>query len=90
MQQSGQKASAIVQDLLTLARRGVASSEIVSLNDVVREYLKSPECGKLIKFHPHVQIKENLQEGLFNIRASSIHMQCQTAGVFIFLPLISI
>ena len=45
--QSGKKAAEIVQDLLTLARRGVSASEIVNLNDVISEYLISPELNKL-------------------------------------------
>ena len=43
IQESGKKAAAIVQDLLTLARREVSTSEIVNLNDVISEYLISPE-----------------------------------------------
>jgi signal transduction histidine kinase len=37
--ESGRKAAAIVQELLTLARRGVAVSEVVNLNDLISEYL---------------------------------------------------
>jgi len=33
MRQSGQKAAVIVQDLLTLARRGVSVTEVINLND---------------------------------------------------------
>ncbi|GAG03215.1 unnamed protein product, partial [marine sediment metagenome] len=40
IQKSGEKAAAIVQDLLTLARRGVAVTEVVSLNDIISDYLK--------------------------------------------------
>ena len=43
MQSSGQKAADIVQDLLTLARRGVITSDVLNLNDIVKEYLVSPE-----------------------------------------------
>jgi PAS domain S-box-containing protein len=46
IQESGKKAAAIVQDLLTLARRGVSVSEIVNLNDVIDEYLVSPTPSK--------------------------------------------
>jgi len=37
IRQSGRKAAAIVEDLLTLARRGVAANDIVCLNQVVSE-----------------------------------------------------
>ncbi len=43
MQQSGRKAAAIVQDLLTLARREVASFETLDLNRLVEEFIASPE-----------------------------------------------
>lgn len=42
IQKSGEKATAIVQDLLTLARRGVSVTELVNLNQIISEYLKSP------------------------------------------------
>ena len=47
IQNSGQKAAAIVQDLLTLARRGVTITEVVNWNQIIRDYLKSPEQEKL-------------------------------------------
>ena len=74
IQNSGQKAAAIVQDLLTLARRGVATMEVVELNEIISEYLKSPECEKLRSFHPHVQIKPDLRGDLLNISGSRVHL----------------
>jgi PAS domain S-box-containing protein len=42
MQDSGKRAAAIVQDLLTLSRRGVTSTNLLNLNgDIVRDYLAS-------------------------------------------------
>ncbi|HHO76021.1 MAG TPA: hypothetical protein ENN05_06285 [Deltaproteobacteria bacterium] len=42
-------------DLLTLSRRGVTISEIVNLNNVVEEYLKSPEYMTLRSLHDKVE-----------------------------------
>ncbi|MGD8389321.1 MAG: histidine kinase N-terminal 7TM domain-containing protein, partial [Desulfobacteraceae bacterium] len=39
IRKTGEKAAAIVQDLLTLARRGVYAEEVILLNDVVSSYL---------------------------------------------------
>jgi PAS domain S-box-containing protein len=64
---SGMKAAAIVQDLLTLARRDVAVKEIANLNDVIKDYLKSPEYDKMISFHPGVDLKFDCDQNLFNI-----------------------
>jgi len=67
IKESGMKAAAIVQDLLTLARRDVAVKEIVNLNDVIHDYLKSPEYEKMIAFHPGVELKFECEPALFNI-----------------------
>ena len=53
---SGKKAAAIVQDLLTLARRGVKVSEQVDLRQLIGDYLISPEHRELERNHPGVQI----------------------------------
>jgi PAS domain S-box-containing protein len=74
IQNSGKKAAAIVQDLLTLARRGVATMEVVDLNEIITEYLESPECEKLRSFHPHVAIEPDLKGDLLNISGSRVHL----------------
>ena len=74
IKKSGEKAATIVQDLLTLARRGVSTMEVVNLNDIISEYLKSPEHEKLKIFHPDVRLKTNLEEGLLNILGSPVHL----------------
>jgi PAS domain S-box-containing protein len=74
IQKSGQKAAAIVQDLLTLARRGVPVKEVVNLNQIISEYLTSPEFEKLKEFHPHVTFRTDLSEGLSNMKGSPIHL----------------
>jgi PAS domain S-box-containing protein len=71
---SGQKAAAIVQDLLTLARRGVANTEVVNLNSIVSDYLASPVCEKLKSLHPDVDIEVYLDKDLLNIMASPIQL----------------
>lgn len=72
--QSGIKASAIVQDLLTLARRGVANVEVVNLNKIIRDYLSSPEFKKLKFHHPDVKEETNLDSDLLNIKGSPVHL----------------
>ena len=71
---SGEKAAAIVQDLLTLARRGVAISTVVNLNSIIEDYFKSPEFLKLQSFHPNVEYKIDLSGDLKNIMGSAIHL----------------
>ncbi len=74
IQKSGEKAAAIVQDLLTLARRCVTSTEVVNLNDIISEYLRSPVYEKLKSFHPDVLLKTDLKPGLLNILGSPVHL----------------
>lgn len=74
IQKSGQKAAEIVQDMLTLARRGVAITNIVNMNDIITEYLNSPEYAKLKSFHPDVVIETYLGSDLLNMKGSEIHL----------------
>ncbi len=75
IQRSGHRAADIVQDLLTLARRGVISTEVLNLNRMVSEYLNSPELKKLVSHHPTVQIETRLQGDLLNVACSAIHLK---------------
>ena len=74
MKDSGEKAAAIVQDLLTLARRGVAVTEVVSLNRIVSEYLTSFEFKKLKGDHPNVRFETVLAKDLLPITGSPVHL----------------
>ena len=64
----------LVQDLLTLARRGVRSTEVVNLNDVVSSYLQSSVHQKLKLHHPGVKIENNIEPDLLNIAGKSVHL----------------
>ncbi len=74
MEKSGKKAAAIVEDLLTLARRGVAVSEVSNLNDTVTDYLQSPEHEKLKSFHSGLQVATSLETDLLNVLGSPVHL----------------
>lgn len=74
IRKSGLKAANIVQDLLTLARRGVAVTQVVDLNRIIREYLQSPEFAKLASFHPTVRVDIDLASGLLPVKGSEVHL----------------
>jgi PAS domain S-box-containing protein len=74
IKESGEKAAAIVQDLLTLARRGVAITEVININHVIYEYMNSPEYEKLKSLHPDLSIATHLEDDLLNIKGSPIHL----------------
>ena len=71
---SGEKAAAMVQDLLTLARRGVADRSVVNLNAIVHDYLTSPPYEVLCQNHPHVKIESTLETALLNVLASPVQL----------------
>jgi len=70
MQESGQKAVAIVQDLLTVARGVAITKEPMNLNSVIERYLEAPEYKKLLQYHPTVTVKVDLDPNLLNITGS--------------------
>jgi signal transduction histidine kinase/ActR/RegA family two-component response regulator len=74
IQKSGEKAAIIVQDLLTLARRGAASFKLLDLNEIVQSYLNSPEHANLVLYHSKVDIRTHLAENLHAISGSTVHL----------------
>jgi len=73
--QSSERGAAIIQDLLTLARRGVAVSEVVNLNDLVSSLSRSPEHDKLKEHHPNITFRIDLRRELLNIKGSPVHLE---------------
>jgi len=75
IQESGQRAAAVVADLLTVAR-GVASVKVpADLNALVREHLDSPEHKKSHSFHETVVCTTDLDPQLPHIRCSPVHIK---------------
>ena len=72
---SGIKASDIVQDLLTLARRGVVQPVVLNLNTLIERYLASPEGISLRTAHPDISIDAQLAPDLLRIKGSQVHLQ---------------
>jgi signal transduction histidine kinase/ActR/RegA family two-component response regulator len=72
---AGERAAAVVADLLTVAR-GVASSKVIAnLNSLVIEFLDSPEFRQLYARYPQIQQHQDLAEGLPNIFCSPVHIK---------------
>ena len=68
------RAAAIVDDLLTMARRGVQTEKVFNLNSTITDYQKTPEYQKLLILHPHVQVETHLDSDLMNIQGSPVHL----------------
>ena len=75
IQKAGEKAAEIVQDLLTLARRGVMTKEVVDLNDIISDYLGSPECAKMMSYHKNIATTSSLDPYLLHLKGSPIHIR---------------
>ena len=74
IQKSGEKAANIVQDLLTLARRGVPVTEVVDLNILIREFQTAPEFEKLRLYHPNFKLHLDLDHNLMSTIGSPVHL----------------
>jgi two-component system cell cycle sensor histidine kinase/response regulator CckA len=72
---STQKGAAIIQDLLTLARRGVVVSQVVDINGIVSNLLVTIEFDKLKDYHPGVTFRKGLEKDLLNIKGSPVHLE---------------
>jgi len=73
--ESGHRAVSIVQDLLTIARGVATTKEPLNLNELINDYLKSPEFKKLEQYHPAVTIEANLDSTLLNVNGSHVHLR---------------
>ena len=74
IKRSGEKTAEVVQDLLTLARRGTVSMVVMNWNSVISDYVKSPEQEKIQSFHPNVRFEVLLESDLLPIKGSLVHL----------------
>ena len=73
--QSTEKGAAIIQDLLTLGRRGVTASEVVNLNSIVSGFFQTPVFEKIRDHHNGVTFGNACSRELLNIKGSPIHLE---------------
>jgi two-component system cell cycle sensor histidine kinase/response regulator CckA len=72
---SSVRAAAIVEDLLTLTRRGVRVMEVTKFNKIIGSLLATNEFDKLLSYHPNVIVKTELAKDLLNISGSPVHIE---------------
>jgi two-component system cell cycle sensor histidine kinase/response regulator CckA len=73
--QSTVSGAAIIQDLLTIARRSVTASDVINLNSVVSGFLKTPVFEKMKDYHPLVTFRTECDKNLLNIKGSPVHLE---------------
>jgi PAS domain S-box-containing protein len=71
---AARRAAVIVQDLLTLTRRGVTSRKVLNLNNIIIECQDFPEFANLLSYHPNIRVKSELEADLLNVSGSSVHL----------------
>ena len=72
---STQKAAALIEDFLTMARRGVMVSAVTNLNHNVTGFLHSPVFANIKAMNPGATISVELAEDIMNIKGSPIHLE---------------
>jgi CheY-like chemotaxis protein len=71
---SGENASAVVQDLLALSRKGVYANEILNLSALVEQCLDEPDVRSLFDRFPAIEVQISLDADLLNIKGSSVQI----------------
>jgi PAS domain S-box-containing protein len=74
IRESGEKAAEIVQDLLTLARRGVAARKITNIDHIAADFLKSPEYRTLVSQNDRISVDTRISPDTLNIAGSPLHL----------------
>ena len=75
IKKSGERAAVVVQDLLTLARRGLTGAMAIDMNQLIFEYINSPETGILESTHPNLTITFEPEERVLPINGSPVHLK---------------
>ncbi len=72
---SGNRAAAVVSDLLAVARGVAIAEEILNINSIIKEYIRSAEHNKLETTNPAITFKFQLDSNLLNTKCSSSHIK---------------
>ena len=72
---SGQRAAAVVTDLLTVARGAASIRETHEINSLIQEYLNSPEGLKLKSLYPDVTFSSSLTAVRSTVSCSPVHVK---------------
>jgi len=82
IKRAGERAAAMVQDLLTLARRGVALAIPVNVNSVINDFLSSPEYKSFHNQYEKINVTVKLEKDLANIMGTPFHISKVLMNLF--------
>jgi signal transduction histidine kinase len=74
IKESGEKAAAIVHDMLALARRSVTTLEVIDLQREIEAFLASNEMERLVLSHGEVAISTDFSAQMTTIAGSPVHL----------------
>lgn len=75
IEKAGKRAAAVVDDMLTIARNVASVKEVVNLNDLIVEFLSSPEWHRVVEIYPEVRVAQKLDSQLMIISCSQVHIR---------------
>ena len=75
IQNAGLRASAIVNDLLTVTRGIASPKQVVNINEILDDFFKSPEYMKIVENPDEIQVRISLDPDILNIKASPVHIR---------------
>ncbi len=75
IREAGERAAAVVADLLTVARGAVLEKKPVDFNSLVRDFLASPEYGKMKSRYPDIEVRLDVAPDLHHILCSPVHVR---------------
>jgi len=74
IENAARSAADVIQDLLTLARRGRYDMVPTDINEVVKEYLDSANFHKLTDTHPDISLSLSLDDSIGMLHGSAPHL----------------
>lgn len=83
IKQSGLEASFIVQDLLSLSRRGAKAEESIDLRSLLEDLENSPEFMTIASRYPQIRFSRELDDDLFRFRGSGSQVRKMLLNLFL-------
>ncbi len=71
---AGDRAARVVGDLLDVTRTIEFTTEIINLNDLIREFLNSLEFKNLLNVNKEIILETNFEKDLYLIEGSKVHI----------------
>jgi PAS domain S-box-containing protein len=74
IQSAGERAAAVVEDLLTISKTGFVNVTVVNINTIIQEYMQSLDYRKVSGNNPNITFTSKLKNDLLNTMGSEPHL----------------